>query len=119
MSTAETTTAIAESKPEPTTTVDLVIRLQVKGSPAEVAEHLGALQCLASVMATQAEDGLNTAVLELVKECGWDWEADPDYVAFAIRATAEEGLVEGLLKALAAVRAQYLDHVARREATLS
>jgi hypothetical protein len=44
-----------------TTTVDLVIRLQVKGTPAEVAKHLGALQCLASVMAMQAEDGLWSA----------------------------------------------------------
>jgi hypothetical protein len=45
-------------KTSETTTVDIVIRLQVKGSPAEVARHLGALQCLASVMAVQAEDGL-------------------------------------------------------------
>jgi hypothetical protein len=48
---------VPASKTE-TTTVDLVIRLQVAGSPADVAKHLGALQCLASIMATQAEDGL-------------------------------------------------------------
>jgi hypothetical protein len=40
------------------TTVDLVIRLQVKGSPADVATYRAALECLAEVMAVQAEDGL-------------------------------------------------------------
>jgi hypothetical protein len=42
------------------TTVDLVIRLQVAGSPAEVAAHLDALHNLADVMVVQAEDGLWT-----------------------------------------------------------
>jgi hypothetical protein len=41
-----------------TTTVDLVIRLTVEGSPAEVSTHLDPLYCLADVMAVQAEDGL-------------------------------------------------------------
>ena len=49
------------SNAKKTTTVDLVIRLHVEGSPADVAKHLGALQCLASIMATQAEDGLWSA----------------------------------------------------------
>jgi hypothetical protein len=41
-----------------TTTVDLVIRLRVAGSPADVATYLDPLYCLADVMAVQAEDGL-------------------------------------------------------------
>ena len=41
-----------------TTTVDLVIRLQIAGSPAEVARYRAALDCLADVMRVQAEDGL-------------------------------------------------------------
>lgn len=41
-----------------TTTVDLVIRLQVVGSPAEVERYRAALECLADVMRVQAEDGL-------------------------------------------------------------
>lgn len=43
-----------------TTTVDLVIRLQVDGSPADVAKYRAALECLADVMCVQAEDGLWT-----------------------------------------------------------
>ncbi len=41
-----------------TTTVDIVIRLQVQGSPAEVATYREALENLADVMRVQAEDGL-------------------------------------------------------------
>jgi hypothetical protein len=41
-----------------TTTVDLVIRLQVAGSADEVATYFHPLYCLAEVMAMQAEDGL-------------------------------------------------------------
>ena len=41
-----------------TTTVDLVIRLQIEGSPAEVERFRGALINLADVMRVQAEDGL-------------------------------------------------------------
>jgi hypothetical protein len=41
-----------------TTTVDIVIRLQVAGSPADVARYRAALDCLADIMAVQAEDGL-------------------------------------------------------------
>jgi hypothetical protein len=40
------------------TTVDLVIRLQVKDSPTEVAKYRAALECLAEIMVVQAEDGL-------------------------------------------------------------
>jgi len=40
------------------TTVDLVIRLRVAGTPAEVATYLDPLYRLADVMAVQAEDGL-------------------------------------------------------------
>ena len=53
----ETTTAESTAPPV-TTTVDLVIRLQVVGSPAEVARYRDALECLADVMRVQAEDGL-------------------------------------------------------------
>lgn len=41
-----------------TTTVDVVIRLEVAGSPADVAAFLDPLHCLADVMVVQAEDGL-------------------------------------------------------------
>jgi len=41
-----------------TTTVDIVIRLQVVGEPGDVERCRGALECLADVMAVQAEDGL-------------------------------------------------------------
>jgi hypothetical protein len=41
-----------------TTTVDIVIRLQVAGTPADVAKYRNALGCLADVMLVQAEDGL-------------------------------------------------------------
>ena len=55
---AETTAETAAATPRVTTTVDLVIRLQVAGSPAEVARYRDALECLADVMRVQAEDGL-------------------------------------------------------------
>lgn len=45
-------------KADETTTVDIVIRLQVKGSAAVVASYRGAIDNLASVMLVQAEDGL-------------------------------------------------------------
>ena len=51
----KTTTATAE-----TTTVDLVIRIQVAASPADVARYRAALENLAAVMAVQTEDGLWT-----------------------------------------------------------
>jgi hypothetical protein len=41
-----------------TTTVDLVIRIQVVGDKQDVANCRGALECLAEVMTVQAEDGL-------------------------------------------------------------
>lgn len=41
-----------------TTTVDIVIRIQVVGDPTDVANCRSALECLAEVMAVQAEDGL-------------------------------------------------------------
>jgi len=54
----ETTADTAAATPRVTTTVDIVIRLQVAGSPAEVARYRAALECLADVMRVQAEDGL-------------------------------------------------------------
>lgn len=59
MNTATTTATF--TTPPSTTTVDLVIRLQVTGSPAEVARYRAALECLADVMRVQAEDGLWSA----------------------------------------------------------
>jgi hypothetical protein len=56
----ETTTETTAAR-EATTTVDLVVRLQVKGSPADVARYRAALECLAAVMTVQAEDGLWSA----------------------------------------------------------
>jgi hypothetical protein len=56
MATADTTST-SNTSPK-TTTVDLVIRLQIAGSPAEVARYRAALEHLASVMLVQAEDGL-------------------------------------------------------------
>ena len=57
--TAKKTTKPSKAPPaEETTTVDVVIRLQVKGSPATVAQYRDALGNLASVMLVQAEDGL-------------------------------------------------------------
>ncbi len=41
-----------------TTTVDLVIRIQVVGTPADVENCRNALENLADVMSVQAEDGL-------------------------------------------------------------
>lgn len=41
-----------------TTTVDIVIRLQVEGSPTDVATYTAALQNLGEVMVVQCEDGL-------------------------------------------------------------
>ena len=74
-----------------TTTVDLVIRLQVAGSPADVVTYLDPLYCLADVMAVQAEDGL------------WSLgspEAETDdgpsrYVADIERASVQAVLIEG------------------------
>ena len=60
MSTAFTTASKTKKKTSTTltTTVDLVIRLEVAGSPADVARYRFALGCLADVMRVQAEDGL-------------------------------------------------------------
>lgn len=56
MNTTTATDMIASSVK--TTTVDLVIRLQIEGSPAEVERFRGALINLADVMRVQAEEGL-------------------------------------------------------------
>jgi hypothetical protein len=41
-----------------TTIVDIVIRIEVVGTPADVENCRRPLECLAEVMAVQAEDGL-------------------------------------------------------------
>lgn|SRR5574341_2128797 len=74
-----------------TTTVDVVIRLQVAGSPAEVARYRDALECLADVMRVQAEDGLWTAGYE---DDG-DGETPNEYVAVIKRASIHAVLIDG------------------------
>ena len=54
---SETTASKIEPK-SVSTTVDLVIRLQVAGVPADVERYRAALEALAEVMAVQAEEGL-------------------------------------------------------------
>lgn len=49
---------VAPPAAKKTTTVDVVIRLQVKGSPDTVADFRESLDNLAHVMLVQAEDGL-------------------------------------------------------------
>jgi hypothetical protein len=86
-----TDTAAATETPNVTTTVDLVIRLQVKGSPAEVEKYREALGCLACVMVVQAEDGLWSLGCE-------DAETDDgpsEYVADIERANVHAVLIEG------------------------
>lgn len=58
-------TVAATKQPQPapqTTTVDIVVRIQVAGSPpwSDVARWRSALECLGEVMAVQTEDGLWT-----------------------------------------------------------
>ena len=62
------------------------------------------------------QDVAANAALELATSCGWNWEADESYTSWALKATTEESLVEGLQKALAAVRAQYEAFVAKKDA---
>lgn len=74
-----------------TTTVAVVIRLQIKGSPTEVATYRDALECLADIMTVQAENGL------------WSLgqpEADNDdgpsaYVADIVGAHVQAVLIDG------------------------
>lgn len=63
-----------------------------------------------------ADDLANAAVL-LAEECGWDWERDENFAAWALKATGQEILVEGLQKALAAARSQLDAFLAHKEAS--
>lgn len=63
--------------PHPTTTVDIVIRLRIAGTVADLAKHRAALAALADVMRVQAEDGLWTAGYE----DGGDEEEPNAYIA--------------------------------------
>ena len=83
-STSTTPTAI-------TTTVDLVIRLQVAGTPAEVARYRDALECLADVMRVQAEDGLYS----LGYEDAESEDAPNEYVADIETMRVHAVLIEG------------------------
>lgn len=74
-----------------TTTVDLVIRLRVAGTPAEVAAHFDPLYCLAAVMAVQAEDGLWS-----LGSPEAEWEGGPSrFVAEIEEARVQAVLIEG------------------------
>jgi len=74
-----------------TTTVDIVIRLQVAGTPAEVARYRAALEILAEVMVVQAEDGLWSAGYE----DGGDEETPNEYVADIVNTRVQTILIEG------------------------
>lgn len=56
------------------------------------------------------------AAFDLAKECGWSPEGD-DFESWALKATNDEILVEGLQRALAAVRAQLDAFLAARKVT--
>jgi hypothetical protein len=76
---------------------------------ATCAELICAFAAAIEADRTERDDAVDLAndAVVLAEECGWDWEADQDFARWALKATAEENLVEGLQKALAAVRAQY------------
>lgn len=74
-----------------TTTVDIVIRLQVAGSPAEVAKYRDALECLADVMRVQAEDGL----WSLGHEDGENDDGPSEYIADIEAMRVSAVLIEG------------------------
>lgn len=74
-----------------TTTVDLVIRLRVAGTPADVATYLDPLYCLADVMAVQAEEGLWSLGSP---ECETD-DVPSRYIADIENARVQAVLIEG------------------------
>ena len=76
-----------------TTTVDLVIRLQVAGTPAEVARYRDALECLADVMRVQAEDGLYSLGYEDAES--EDEDEPNEYVADIDTMLVHAVLIEG------------------------
>src|SRR5437899_13070578 len=84
--------AWTEAKAKTTTTVDIVIRLEVAGCPADVAKHRGALRCLADVMRVQAEDGL----WSLGHEGGENDEGPSEYVADIERALVQTVAIDGV-----------------------
>jgi hypothetical protein len=79
------------NKPTETTTVDVVIRLEVIGTTETVAKYRAALECLADIMRVQAEDGLWSLGSE-------DAETDDGpsaYVAAIETAVVRSVLIEG------------------------
>lgn len=62
-----------------------------------------------------ADDLMNDA-LDLATECGWDWEADEDFMHWALKATAEELVVTNLQHALDAAKKSFEIYLAQREA---
>ena len=94
MSTANRKTTETTAVPSTvTTTVDLVIRLQVAGSPAEVARYRDALECLADVMRVQAEDGLYSLGYEDAES--EDEDEPNEYVADIETMRVHAVLIEG------------------------
>lgn len=77
---------------EISTTVDIVIRIQIVGAPADVEGCRSALDCLADVMAVQAEDGLYR-LGHPDAECD-DIQNDP--VATILRTHVQAVLIDGI-----------------------
>lgn len=92
----ETTTETTVAATNPTTTVDLVIRIQVAGTPAEVARYRDALEHLAEVMAVQAEDGLWTLGHAEAETDGGPSELVAEIETAHVHAVLIGGLIEGI-----------------------
>ncbi len=45
----------------------------------------------------------HAAAFDVAKAYGWDWETDEDFASWALKATEQESLIEGLRRALAHV----------------
>jgi len=88
---ADSARVVTETK---TTTVDIVIRLQVAGSPDEVARYRDALECLADVMRVQAEDGLWSLGHEDAENDGGPSEHVADIETMRVHAVLIEGTDE-------------------------
>lgn len=88
MSKAKKTKTKPATKPATTTTVDIVVRLQIAGSPADIAKYRSAISCLADIMRVQAEDGLWTLGYE---------DAELDDVPNEYVADIEHSIVHSIL----------------------
>jgi hypothetical protein len=72
-----------------------------------------ALEIVANPDGEGTDEHLETsdAAFKLAQECGWDWEHDEEFASWALKATGQEILVEGLTRALVATRSRHLDHI--------